>query len=271
MIFKHIDKHGINTVKLSELIRYPVKSMGGNTLAEADILPTGLPHDREWLVATPQGGFVTARKFPKMLLWQADARLDGLVLTAPDGSCREVSVSEMTDSADVTVWKDSFAARCGSIETDKWLSEQLGMEVRLYWLGKQSRRMLSYSQTPLSFADGAPFLLTNTASLTDLNHMLDKPVEMARFRANLVVSGGQAYEEEQWHRIRIGEVEFENFKPCTRCVMTTVDLQNGQKDPSLEPLKTLAKVRNAVFGVNLVALNQGRVRVGDEVEVLSYL
>ncbi|UOO78050.1 MOSC domain-containing protein [Neisseria sp. Dent CA1/247] len=263
-------KRGRLKMKLTSIARYPVKSMGGNVLAESAVTPVGLPHDREWLVATPQGGFITARKFPQMLLWQTDAAPDRLTLTAPDGSSRAVYTNEMVHTADVTVWKDCFPAYHGSAETDAWLSERLGTDARLYWLGGHSKRVLAYSQTPLSFADSAPFLLTNTASLDDLNAMLDTPVEMERFRANFVVSGKEAYEEETWHRIRIGEVEFEHFKPCTRCVMTTVDLKTAKKDPFQEPLSTLAIARKAIFGVHLVALNQGVVKAGDEVEVLSY-
>lgn len=257
-------------MKLIQLNLYPVKSMRGNVFAEAQVTPQGFVQDREWLVATPQGAMLTARKLPQMLLWQAEAGRDGLLLTAPDGSSRRVHTGQMVVPAAVTVWKDTFHAYGGSAETDAWLSGKLGTEARLYWLGGQSRRVLSYSQTPLSFADGAPFLLANTASLDALNRSLENPVEIERFRANLVVEGGEAYEEEKWKRIRIGGVEFENFKPCVRCVMITVDLQTGRKDPFQEPLSTLAVARKAVFGVNLVALNRGTVRAGDEVEVLSW-
>ncbi|MDO4641496.1 MAG: MOSC domain-containing protein [Neisseria sp.] len=257
-------------MKLIQINRYPVKSMGGNTLDESLVKPQGLPQDREWLVASPSGAMMTARKFPQMLLWQTEATPDALKLTAPDGSCRTVHISEMTQESDATVWRDSFPACYGSSATDAWLSEQLGIEARLYWLGKQSRRVLAHTQTPLSFADGAPFLLANTASLADLNANLDEPVEIERFRANLIVAGTEAYEEEKWKRIRIGEVEFENFKPCVRCVMTTVDLKTGKKHPQQEPLSTLAVFRKAIFGVNLVALNEGSVKLGDKVSVLSW-
>ncbi|OSI22755.1 MOSC domain-containing protein [Neisseria dumasiana] len=257
-------------MKLTSITRYPVKSMGGNRLEQSAVAAVGLPHDREWLVATPQGGFITARKFPQMLLWKTDVAGDVLTLTAPDGSKRTVSTGETVVPADVTVWKDHFSAYHGSAETDAWLSEKLGTDARLYWLGKQSKRVLAAAQTPLSFADSAPFMLTNTASLDNLNAMLDAPVEMERFRANFVVAGSEAYEEEKWRRIRIGEVEFEYLKPCTRCVMTTVDLKTAKKDPFQEPLSTLAVARKAIFGVHLIAVSAGVVKAGDEVEVLSY-
>lgn len=58
-------------------------------------------------------------------------------------------------------------------------------------------------------------------------------------------------------------------RPCARCVMTTVDLQTAEKSPLQEPLKTLAKTRKAIFGMNMIALNSGVVRLGDEVGVLE--
>lgn len=258
-------------MRLTEIHRYPVKSMRGNALSESEITPQGLPLDREWLVTAPDGNMLTARKYPQMLLWQTEADSDGLTLTAPDGSRQTVSVHEMTRESAVTVWKDRFTAFTADHAVHGWLSGQIGTEARLHWLGGQSRRVLAHSQTPLSFADGAPYLLTNTASLAQLNTYLDEPVEMARFRPNLTVEGEKAFEEEQWRRIRIGEVEFEHFKPCVRCVMTTVDLVSGRRHPQQEPLSTLAVARNAVFGINLVALNQGRVHIDDEVQILSWL
>lgn len=258
-------------MRLTNLHRYPVKSMGGSALTESDITPQGLPLDREWLVTAPDGNMLTARKHPTMLLWQTAADSDGLTLTATDGSRQTVSVQEMNQESEVTVWKDRFAALTTDHAVNAWLSEHIGTEARLHWLGEHSRRVLAHSQTPLSFADGAPYLLTHTASLMELNTYLDEPVEMARFRPNFTVDGGKAFEEEQWQRIRIGEVEFEHFKPCVRCVMTTVDLVSGRRHPQQEPLSTLAVARKAIFGINLVALNQGRVHIDDEVEVLSWL
>ncbi|WP_107687712.1 MOSC domain-containing protein [Neisseria wadsworthii] len=258
-------------MKLIQLNRYPVKSMGANALSESKVMTKGLLHDREWLIASPQGNMITARKFPQMLLWRVCVEHDSIILTAPDSSSRTVHIDEMNRQADATVWRDSFGAYCGSDATNAWLSEKLGVDACIYWLGKESRRILTHTQTPLSFADGAPFLLANTASLQSLNGDLEESVEIERFRANFVVDGSEAYEEEHWQRIRIGEVEFEHFKPCVRCVMVTVDLQNGKKDPFQEPLSTLAVGRKAIFGVNLVALNEGTVRVGDKVEVLSWL
>lgn len=255
-------------MQLSEIVYFPVKSMRGINAESALIRPEGIPHDREWLLTRPNGEFITARKFPQMLLWQAEPLSDGLKLTAPDGDVRTVYTADLSQSGDVTVWNDSFAAWHGHSGIDEWLSQKLDTPCRLHYLGKPSRRLLDYSQTPLSFADGAPYLLANTASLAALNAKLDEPVEMRRFRANLIIDTDQPWAETEWRRIRIGEVTFELFKPCKRCVMTTVDLTTGQKHPMQQPLKMLAYDHKAIFGMNMIALNSGTVYLHDEVSVL---
>ena len=77
--------------------------------------------------------------------------------------------------------------------------------------------------------DGFPFLLTNDASLRDLQKRCPASVQMEQFRPNLVVTGAQAWEEDTWKVIRIGSVIFDVVKPCSRCIFTTVSPEKGQK------------------------------------------
>jgi hypothetical protein len=106
--------------------------------------------------------------------------------------------------------------------------------------------------------------------LDELNGRLSDPVGMDRFRPNLVFSGGEAYAEDQFKKLQIGEVEFQVVKPCARCVMITVDQEKGTKGK--EPLATLATYRSqgskVYFGQNAVALAPGMVRVGDFLQKL---
>jgi uncharacterized protein YcbX len=122
----------------------------------------------------------------------------------------------------------------------------------------------------VSFADGFPLLLISEASLADLNSRLAEPVDMRRFRPNLVVDGAVPYAEDGWRRFRVGEVEFEGVKNCSRCVFTTVDPDLGVKHPALEPLKTLGSYRRRAgggvfFGQNVIPRGTGVIRVGDAV------
>ena len=94
---------------------------------------------------------------------------------------------------------------------------------------------------------------------------------MNRFRPNMVVKGCEPFAEDTWKRIRIGEVEMALVKPCPRCVVTTIDKDTLEKNK--EPLKTLSKYRKqeggAMFGMNVIPLNEGEIKVGMSVEVLE--
>jgi uncharacterized protein len=117
----------------------------------------------------------------------------------------------------------------------------------------------------VSFADGMPYLVIGQASLDELNTRLEIPVPMDRFRPNLVFTGGKAFEEDDWDKVKIGDAVFKITKPCARCVMTTVDQTTGKKNK--EPLKTLSTYRNVkgkvMFGQNMLLLEGEKIRVGD--------
>lgn len=125
----------------------------------------------------------------------------------------------------------------------------------------------------MGFADGFPLLVVNQSSLDELNSRLSTPVDMRRFRPNIVVEGADDWAEDAWRRIRIGNSTLDIVKPCSRCVMTTVNPDTGTKDPSTQPLKTLAGYRQTpdgvIFGQNAVHQGPGVISVGDKVTVLN--
>jgi len=142
----------------------------------------------------------------------------------------------------------------------------------------------------MSLADEAPFLLTTTASLADLNDRLTvrgkNHVGMQRFRPNIVVHGTYAWEEDTWKRIRIGNQEFEVWQRCGRCSMTTINCETLERGP--EPLATLSTFRERShgqrnFGMHMIPIlpdatskdtsegsSSSLVNVGDTLEVLEY-
>ena len=147
--------------------------------------------------------------------------------------------------------------------------------VRLVQWGERSRRHLDPTYSPrddaeTAFTDGYPVLVTLEASLEDLNTRLDAPIPMGRFRPNIVVHGGAAWDEDQWRTIQVGGMTFDAVKPCARCVVPTTDQRTGARHPRQEPLRTLATFRTiphlgAIFGQNLVHRAPGQVAVGDPV------
>jgi len=262
---------------LSRLFIHPVKSMRSIGLSQALADISGMAFDRIFMVTEPDGTFITARQYPQMVRFTASPLHDGLHLTAPDGSSARVSFAEFSASAAPTeVWGNHFTALIAPEEINRWLSVFFSRDVQLRWVGPQpTRRVKRHDDVPLSFADGFPYLLTNEASLRDLQQRCPASVKMEQFRPNLVIAGVPAWAEDGWKTIRIGEVIFDVVKPCSRCVFTTVSPERGQKHPAGEPLATLQRFRTALdngdvdFGQNLIARNSGVVRAGDEIEILA--
>ena len=264
-------------MRLSDLYLYPIKSSAPLAVDTARVEPRGLRHDRRWMAVDAEGRFITGRQLPRLTLVRAQPDAHGLSLDAPDMPRLHVPFPETGATVPVNVWKEDLAARPAGIAADAWLSEFLRQPARLVHMdGGVVRAMTDAKAQPgdeVSFADAFPLLLISRAALDGLNARLAKPVSMLQFRPNMVVDGAPAHAEDAWKRIRIGDVEFDVAKACTRCVFTTVDPARGERDPDGEPLRTLTRYRRTpdgvTFGQNLIPRSLGTVRVGDAVEVLA--
>ncbi|MFG2824696.1 MOSC domain-containing protein [Kitasatospora sp. NPDC048365] len=283
--------------QLTGLHLYPVKSTYRLSPDSARVEPWGLAGDRRWMLVDPRGKALTQREEPALGQYRVRPAEDGtLTVTAPDGATVTVPVPLVKDGADeveVDVFGTRIAAALAAAEAERFFAERLG-EVRLVHLdrpdtGRPIDPAYADPGETVSFADGYPLLLTTTASLDDLNRRIaedhpDDPVKgaalpMERFRPNVVVSGTDAWAEDDWRRIRIGELEFRVVKPCGRCLVTTTDQETGiRRGP--EPLRALGRYRRfgqkLVFGQNLVPIRPegtvgdtlGTLRLGDQVTVL---
>ncbi|MFJ4850124.1 MULTISPECIES: MOSC domain-containing protein [unclassified Streptomyces] len=270
--------------RLSALHVYPVKSTGGVPLSWATVEPWGLAGDRRWMLVDAAGKFVTQREQPRLALARAESLPQGgLLLHAPGQDPLTVDVPDPGATAPVTIWRDKVEAVAAGAAAAAWFGAYLGMEVTLVHLDDPARRRpldpdFARPGETVSFADGFPLLLTTEASLDALNtliaagdHANEGPVPMNRFRPNAVLAGTEAWAEDTWRRIRIGEVEFRVAKPCGRCVVTTTDQRTAKRGK--EPLRTLARHRRAptglLFGQNVVPLGTGTLRVGDALTIME--
>ncbi|MGB6190107.1 MAG: MOSC N-terminal beta barrel domain-containing protein [Aeromonas molluscorum] len=261
--------------RLDSIHLYPIKSTAGMTLNRARVGEEGLDGDRRYMVVKPDGTFITARTHPQLQQVVASPLEGGLQLRYPGQELLTLLEQDFLLTPQATgVWGDSFTALRTHELADHWLSRVAGEPVRLLWLGEQSARFRDKTGTRVSFADGYPLLLIGQASLEDLNLRSDALHQMSQFRTNLVASGLRPFEEDGWRRIRIGEVEFLIAKPCSRCIMTTVESGSSRFNALKEPLATLTRYRRGedgevYFGQNLVALNEGWIAAGSEIEVLE--
>ena len=268
--------------RLSALNLFPLKSGAPLPLVDAVVEPRGLAGDRRWMVVDAGGAFVTGRQLARLPLVRARPEGGGVQLDAPGMPALSVPAPAPDGERVATaVWGAAVDPLLAHAAANEWLSAFLGGAYRLVHMDDACVRRVKAKydgrygrdEDVVSLADGFPLLLISQAALEHLNAKLAAPVPMLRFRPNLVVAGTAPHAEDGWTRVRIGTVEFDVVKACTRCVFTTVDFERGERDPSGEPLRTLTTYRRTpdgvTFGQNLIPRGAGTLRVGDAVEALA--
>jgi uncharacterized protein YcbX len=264
---------------VTELNIYPIKSTRGITLQQALVEPRGIQWDRRWMLVDPDGKFITARQWPRLAMVSTELGDQQLRVSAPGSQSLSIPLADSgPGQRSVEIWRDHCPVSEVGDQASAWFSAWLDTDCRLVRLSDQDVRPVdpSYGQPgdQASLADGYPLLVIGEASLTELNSRLDQPVSMQRFRPNLVIRTSEPFIEDQWRRIRVGDIEFELVKACSRCVFTTIDPETGEKDPGLEPLRTLSSFRRrpqggVFFGQNAIPRGTGMLKLGSELEVLA--
>lgn len=271
----------VDRVRIASLHVYPLKGARGIALERAEVLASGIRHDRRFMALGQDGAFITQRAHPSMALVDVALAGDRLSLSvgaasasvplAPDGPRRRVRV-----------WDDEVEAIDVGGEGAELLSQHLGQRCSLVFMPLDVIRPVESPYGRLGdrvgFADAYPVLVATLASLADLNARLtasgEPPVPIDRFRANVVVEGGEPFEEEGATSMRLGGLSVRTPKRSSRCQVTTVDQRTAAT--SKEPLRTLARYRTeankVLFAMNaipdLAADASIVVAVGDAVAYL---
>ncbi|WP_155369725.1 MOSC domain-containing protein [Catellatospora vulcania] len=271
-------------MRVSALHTYPIKGCRRVDHQRATVEPWGLAGDRRWMIIDPDGAEVTQREVARLALLRVLPVVGGLELSFPDSAPLLVEQPVPDPVTHSTLWNEPYPATAAGPAADALLSKELGRDVRLVWMDDPATRRpiepgYALPTDRVSYADGYPLLLANSASLDRLNDWIaesgsdEGPLPMARFRPNVVVDGPAAFAEDEWlgRRLRIGAVVFRAAKACGRCVVTTTDQETGVR--GREPLRTLARHRSVdqklLFGINLIPDTLGEIGVGDAVEVLG--
>lgn len=294
-------------MRVEEIIRYPLKSGAGESLDSASISLRGLPYDRHWMVVTGSGTLVSQRDrgMQKLSLVTVSFDGDSVQLSAPNHEALSLPVVSSTgERLEVQVHSHRHPAIDEGKEAALWITSYLGElkgePLRLVHFPSDYVRSLKdlYTQSDnavTEFADGYPILVTSIESLEKLNEELVQAGEdrmpMNRFRANIVISGGEPFFEDGLRQIRIGGNEgavLEFVKPCSRCPIPSVIQESGEFIANRkEPNRTLSRIHRGehlmaqfphleqkyanqpMFGQNAIVLQQGIVSRGDDVEVES--
>jgi uncharacterized protein len=260
---------------ISQLIIYPVKSCAPVLLKRALLTDQGLDLDRAWMVVDERGQFLSQRQYPRLALVQPQLRLSDLVLRAPGMLALHLSLDGVEQAMKVSLWDEAIDAWDMGELAAQWFSDFLGCRARLVRFDPQferpSERRWTGGQTVLNpFSDGFPLMLLSQPSVDGLNERLQAagPVDILRFRPNIVLSAGDAqawgaHDEDRADELHIetgqGLIRLKSAKPCTRCQMVEVDPQTAQTGsavlPALRAYRRDARVNGAItFGVNLMVL-----------------
>jgi MOSC domain-containing protein len=263
------------------LHRYPVKSMGGETLRSAEVTVRGVLGDRAYALVDEETGRVVSGKRPRQ--WAAVLEHEAAFATPPEAD-RPLPAVRVTLPGGATLSSDDDAF-------DDGMSAAFGRRVRLasvpapgasfeyHWpdmpglvyKGREHRDEITVHEMPAgTFFDGSILHLLTTASLDEMRTRAPgSDFDASRFRPNLLIEptgGASGFVENDWvgHTLRIGaEVEVEITKRCLRCVMTTLPHDGLPKDPAV--LRAAFTENEGHIGVNGLVARPGRVSLGDEV------
>jgi len=258
---------------LHALYVHPVKSCAGIGVRSSLLVQTGLELDRAWMLVDEHGEFVTQRELPRLALIQPTLRHSDMVLRAPGMLALHLSLDRVESPLNVHVWDDAVPAWDMGALAAQWCSDFAGRPLRLVRFDPEHRRLSERRWTGVheaqtAFADGYALLVTSTASLAELNGRLQQqgaaPVEMSRFRPNLVLDGIDAHDEDHVDRLEIdtpqGTVQLKLVKPCARCSIPGVDpltgVQGFEVTDALATYRSDARVGGAVtFGMNAIVVS----------------
>jgi uncharacterized protein YcbX len=274
---------------LTQLLLYPIKSCAGMAVASATLLESGLMadgvHDREWMLVTEEGQFLTQREFPCMALITPRPIGNSLRVRAPALPDLLLPLAWNPDAAvrEVRIWDDLVdALDCGD-GAAAWFSDAIGSRCRLVRFRRETVRPTSVKWTggvpsQTRFADGYPLLLIGQSSLDDLNARLQaagrSPLPIDRFRPNLVVDGLASFEEDYLASLAAGPVEIRPVKPCARCPIPSIDQATGVPGPDpldiLQTYRANPRLDGAVcMGMNCIVTSGAgsSLAVGQELDV----
>ncbi len=248
-------------ITVQELDLYPLKSARGIPRTRVRLNATGFEWDRHWMVMRDDGAFLTQRTHPQLARIVTELTRDGLVLAAPGFKPLTLPLAPQGAARPVRIWKDACEGLDQGDEAAAWVSGAIGEPVRIVRAPATPDRRANPKYAgphpaPIAFPDGYPILICNRASLDDLNRRLPEALPMERFRPNLVLTGLPPFAEDRIAAIEIGPVVLTLVKPCTRCIIPSIDQRTGIAGadplPVLRTFRFDRKLLGVTFGENAV-------------------
>lgn len=291
-------------LRVAEIWRYPVKSMGGERIERADVGERGVALDRGWAIRDEKAGAIrSARYIPSLLMCAArylpgtDAGLVPHVeITLPDGTtvCSDdLHVNKrLSDALDrsVTLWSlkpvDEIehlrlgpnALETGDAHSEMRLLFGLAEDEPLPDLSRLPEplmRELGELAAPRgTYFDAFPIDILTTSSIRRLQQFLpDVDIDVRRFRPNFLLDDGGASNELRecaWvgSAVRLGGAEFDVVMECPRCTMIAAAQQGGLSRNSAIT-RTIVREMRQNISVYCNVRRPGEVVTGDMLEFVG--
>ncbi|PWQ94211.1 MOSC domain-containing protein [Leucothrix arctica] len=262
-------------ITISKLITYPFKSAKGIELPHTGFDAEGLTNDRRLMAVDEEGTFMTARNSPELLQISCEPTLTGWLLAHPKAQSTLTISNHSTIELSGDVWSDPIHANNAGDEASEWISNVLNTKSHIAIWKPQARTSRKYS-LETTFADAAPILITSEASMKQACDWGGVDNDYRRFRPNIIVSGVEAFEEENWTRFTIGDATYEMLDTCSRCVLVTRDPDTGERHPKLEPMLSLIKKhsnakKEPIMGINVKLISSPEsvtITVNDRISLI---
>ncbi len=281
---------------VTQLRRYPVKSMGGEIIESLSLGSGGMPGDRAWAIRDEkEGGIRGAKKFAALMSCSARYAEEPAVegsspaeITLPDGSNFATGVDDAGERISkfldhpVTLWPLLPADAIDHYRRGAPPSDDMEQDLRAMFgrlpeeplpdLSVFPPELFEYDTPPGTYFDAYPLLMMTQSSLDTMQACApESRFDVRRFRPNFVIGETPAdseFPERDWcgGRLRIGDAVIAVEIECPRCVMTTHGLEELPKDPQL--MRALVREADGNLGVYAKVETPGRVRVGDPAELL---
>ncbi len=260
-------------MEVSGLYIYPIKSLGGISLESSEVGLKGLKYDRRYVLVNKAGVFVSQRTHAKMCLIKLSLLKDGFEVDAgaSEGKIRIPFALDTSERMNIKIWDDEISCMVADKHINDWFSRCIGEDLKLCYQPDDEIRKTdcTYSKTEndqTSLSDGYPILMLSEESVAEINNRCPENIDILRFRPNIIIKGGGAFEEDDLGEIKIGSVSMVGVKKCARCLVINIDYNTAIS--GLEPLKTLSKFRKVdrkiLVGMNIIVFTEGNIVLKDK-------
>ncbi|MBK9108003.1 MAG: MOSC domain-containing protein [Saprospiraceae bacterium] len=226
---------------------YPIKSGPPVRKQKLEWEDGCLKYDRYWMLAKPNGEFITQRAFPQLNTLLMEEKEHSFILMTHDARFPAIEFPKQMEALDrlsVEIWGHQIDAYLTQKELAQWMSDFLSEKIHVVFQPLRTKTVTKGNldiQMLLNFQDAYPIHVINTASIQWLKEACKKQLHPLQFRANIYVDLKKAFVEDQINNITINEIPFLKIKDCERCVM--VNLHPGSDVFHKEPLATLSTYR----------------------------